>query len=119
MVGLARRQGLGLRATQRNFLKVNPVPRYDFVLMNPPFYGTHWMAHVRHAFEFLAPGGILKAILPVSAEVNESAAHEKFRKWAMTHNDLGWAGPFRDLPAGSFKESGTNINTVTIQLRRR
>lgn len=119
MVGLARRQGLGLRVTQRNFLKVEPVAKYDFVLMNPPFYGTHWMAHVRHAFEFLAPGGILKAVLPASAEVNESTAHEKFRAWAMKNNDLGWSGPFRDLPPGSFRETGTNINTVTIQLRKR
>jgi len=100
-----------------NFLKMNPHPIYDFVLMNPPFYGTHYMDHVKHAFKFLAPGGMLRAILPASAEVNESKKHDAFRKWAMSHNDLGWAGPFRDLPAESFKDSGTMIQTVILHLR--
>lgn len=107
-----------LRIAQANFLKVTPQAKYEFVLMNPPFYGTHYMDHVRHAFEFLAPGGMLIAILPASAQVNESRKHTAFRKWAWDHNDLGWAGPFRDLPAESFKVSGTMIQTVTLHLRK-
>lgn len=104
---------------QRNFLAITAQPIYDFVVMNPPFYGTHYMDHVMHAFEFLSPGGIMIAILPASAEVNESRKHTAFRKWAMEHNDLGWAGPFRDLPPESFKDSGTMIQTVTMQIRKR
>ena len=36
-----------------NFLELVPDPVYDAVLMNPPFFGVHYMAHVRHAFDFL------------------------------------------------------------------
>lgn len=107
-----------IRFAQANFLTVTPNPTYDYVVMNPPFYGTHYMDHVKHAFEFLSPGGLLRAILPASAEVNESRKHTAFRKWAMENNDLGWAGPFRDLPAESFKESGTMIQTVVLHLRK-
>ena len=38
-----------------NFLKVTPAPVYDLILMNPPFSGTHFMDHVKHAWDFLAP----------------------------------------------------------------
>ena len=106
-----------IKLTARNFLEMQPTATFDFVVMNPPFYGTHYMDHVKHAFEFLAPGGMLRAILPASAEVNESKKHTAFRAWAMKHNDLGWAGPFRDLPAESFRESGTMIQTVVLHLR--
>lgn len=120
MKGAASRMPVkgSLRVKQTNFLAINATPSFDFVMMNPPFYGTHYMDHVKHAFEFLAPGGMLRAILPASAEVNESRKHNAFRKWAWENNDLGWAGPFRDLPAESFKASGTMINTVILHLRK-
>jgi len=38
-----------------NFLTRRPDPVYDLVVMNPPFAGTHWMKHVRHAWDFLKP----------------------------------------------------------------
>lgn len=104
--------------TQKNFLEVQPVEMYDLVLMNPPFFGTHYMDHVTHAYKFLKPGGTLITILPITAELGETKKHEDFRKWAKPMV-VGWGrGMFRDLPAGSFKESGTNINTVTLTLRK-
>jgi predicted RNA methylase len=120
MNGLANGAGVGgqITAQRANFLKVKPQPIYDLVLMNPPLSGMHWMQHVRHAFEFLAPGGILRSVLPASAAVNETAKHTTFRKWAKSYNNRGWAGPFQDLPAESFKSSGTLINTVTLELRK-
>ncbi|WP_299913266.1 hypothetical protein [uncultured Paracoccus sp.] len=107
----------GLRVTCANFLTMRPDPVHDLVLMNPPFSGTHWMRHVRHAFDFLKPGGTLRAILPASAEVNETQAHEKFRAWAECHGP-GWRGLWRDLPPESFAEVGTNIATVILTLHK-
>lgn len=118
--GAARRAGVSDQITVRecNFLKTQPVAKYDFVLMNPPFYGTHYMDHVRHAYEFLAPGGMLKAILPASAEVGDSKRHLAFRKWIEPIKDYGWRGAFEDLPPESFKDSGTRIQTVILHVRR-
>lgn len=102
-----------------NFLKVAPAPVYDMVLMNPPFSGTHWADHIRHAFDFLAPGGELRAILPASAEVGSTARHETFRRWAEQHAPSGWRRSlWRDLPAESFASVGVRINTVVLTLRK-
>lgn len=116
--GCARRENLNITVRRANFLSIEPVEAYDFVCMNPPFYGTHYMDHVRHAFKFLAPGGSLRAVLPASAAVNETRKHEAFRKWAKPLNDWGWAGPFKDLPAESFADSGTRINTSLLLIRK-
>lgn len=108
-----------LAVTRANFLTLPARPAYSHVLMNPPFSGTHWMQHVMHAYDFLAPGGTLVAVLPVSAEIGESRAHETFRAWAAQRGR--WRSDridFRDLPAESFAASGTRINTVLLTLHR-
>lgn len=83
-----------------NFLETVPTPIYDRVVMNPPFYGKHYAKHVEHARKFLKPGGKLTAILPATARYD--------------HGLLD--GHWRDLPVGSFTESGTNINTTILTL---
>jgi hypothetical protein len=86
-----------------NFLEVPADPRFDFVVMNPPFYGKHYVKHVQHALEFLKPGGRLVAILPVTARYD--------------HKILD--GQWNDLPVGSFSESGTNVNTTILTIHKR
>ena len=100
-----------------NFLELVPEPVFDVVLMNPPFYGTHYMAHVRHAMQFLKPMGRLIAVLPATVEFGETEAHKEFRHWAARQ---GWGREFRvsDLPDGSFRESGTNVSTCVLELQR-
>ena len=50
-----------------NFLDTAPDPVYDAVVMNPPFYGKHYLKHIEHALKFVKPGGVLVSILPASA----------------------------------------------------
>ena len=91
----------GLNVKTANFLEIDPDPVYDIVLMNPPFYGRHYAKHVKHAMQFLKPGGVLKAVLPITARYD--------------HKELeGLGGRWWDLPFGSFKESGTNVNTTVL-----
>ena len=92
-------------AVQRaNFLEVLPSPDFDFVVMNPPFYGRHYEKHVRHALRFLKPGGTLYAVLPVTARYDHGALDDLRPRWS-------------DLPVGAFRESGTNINTTIARIR--
>ncbi len=114
----AVRGGHLIDVREANFLRTAPEPIFDIVVMNPPFYGTHWMDHVRHALDFLKPGGTLRAVLPASARVNETRKHIAFRAWADKYSKQSWRGAFDDLPAGSFAESGTNINTVVLTLKK-
>lgn len=83
-----------------NFLEQTPTPDFDQVVMNPPFYGRHYAKHVRHALQFLRPGGTLVSILPASAHYD--------------HGEL--AGEWRDLPVGSFAEAGTNVPTGMLRI---
>lgn len=100
-----------------NFLTMRPTGTYTHIVMNPPFCGTHWMAHVRHAFDFLAPGGTLIAILPVTAMLGESKKHEAFREWARNQKSP-WSRMFEHLPPESFADSGTRVNTCTLTIHK-
>ncbi|QYJ00767.1 DUF4942 domain-containing protein [Thalassovita mediterranea] len=107
----------GVEIIRANFLDLKPRAEFDWVIMNPPFYGTHWMDHVLRAFDWLKPGGRLIAILPATAEIGESAKHQKFRAWA-EKNAPRFERMFSDLPPESFKASGTRIQTVALRLTR-
>jgi hypothetical protein len=85
-----------------NFLSVEPNPIYDAVVMNPPFVGRHYVKHVEHALKFLKDGGRLITILPSSA-------------W-YEHKLL--KGRWTDLPIASFRESGTNVSTGYLVIRK-
>ncbi len=92
----------GHRVLRANFLDTLPTPIYDHVVMNPPFYGKHYAKHIQHALKFLKPGGILTSILPSTARYDHGLVD----------------GDWRDLPVGSFSESGTNINTTVLTIRK-
>lgn len=85
-----------------NFLECPAKPDFDFVVMNPPFYGRHYIKHVQHALEFLKPGGRLVSILPATAHYD--------------HGEL--KGRWHDLPVASFAEAGTNVPTGLMILGR-
>lgn len=91
----------GFQVHTGNFLQVAPQPIFDVVLMNPPFYGQHYQAHIEHARKFLKPDGVLYAILPENA-VSSHGYIERPERGQET---------WEDLPVGSFSASGTNINT--------
>lgn len=99
---VAEARAKGHKVMLANFLETVPTPIYDRVIMNPPFYGQHYAKHVNHAFNFLKPGGTLTAILPITARYD--------------HGLLD--GRWEDLPVGSFRESGTNINTTVLTMRK-
>lgn len=92
-----------------NFLNVFPphleADLYDFVVMNPPFYGKHYAKHVRHALRFLKLGGTLVSILPATARYDHGLLDDLKPSW-------------RDLPVGSFAESGTNISTTIATIHK-
>lgn len=103
-----------------NFLELTPEPAFDLVLMNPPFFGTHYAKHVTKATKWLKPGGALIAILPITARTDhgllEKAWAEENGMWLSGYTR---DGAWNDLPVGSFSESGTNINTTVFRAFKR
>ena len=97
----AEARAKGHNVLTANFLECPARPEFDKVVMNPPFYGRHYVKHVRHALNFLKPGGTLVSILPATAHYD--------------HGEL--QGAWRDLPVASFAEAGTNVPTGTLKIR--
>lgn len=92
-----------------DFMNVIGNPMFDRVVMNPPFENQQDIDHVRHAFDFLKPGGRLVSIM---------SAGITFRHDKKVGEFLGWldsmAGEITILPEGAFKSSGTGVNAVMI-----
>jgi len=88
----------GFDVTREDFLTVCPADlgTFDAVMMNPPFENGQDVQHVKHAWEFVKPGGALVAIM--SAGVTFRRDREAFRAWV---DDLG--GEIVPLPEGAFK----------------
>lgn len=98
-----------------DFLTVQPAAlgKFTRIVMNPPFDRGRDIDHVTHALQFLADDGILVAVMSAGTEYREDHKAQDFR--AMVEK----RGFFVDLPAGSFAESGTYVNTLLCVIGRK
>jgi hypothetical protein len=94
--------------THANFLEVEPVEKFDAIVMNPPFFGKHYFKHITHALKFLKKGGKLISILPSTARYDHGLIDS-------LPNRIEWY----DLPVASFSESGTNISTSVVTIYKK
>jgi hypothetical protein len=89
-----------------DFLALNgELGQFDRILMNPPFEGGADIEHIRHAYAKLKPGGRLVAICANGPRQREELG-EVCSEWI-------------DLPPGSFKAHGTNVNTAIVVIDAR
>lgn len=103
----------GFMVATCDFLVATPTQRFDVVSMNPPFRNGQDMAHVRHAYEFLADHGTQVAVMSAGMTFRQDRKATEFREW------LNWAGgDVEPLPAGTFKPSGTMVNAVLVTIRK-
>lgn len=98
----AEARAKGHSVVTANFLEQVPTEDFDLVIINPPFYGQHYLKHIEHALKFLKPGGELVSVLPATAWYD----HKKLK------------GEWWDLPVASFSECGTNVPTGIIRIRK-
>lgn len=95
-----------LQIHARDFLECDEelLGQFDFALMNPPFKDGSDIKHIEHARRFLKPGGRLVAI----------CANGPRQRAALMPIVEETGGTWEDLPAGTFKEAGTNVNTALV-----
>lgn len=84
----------------------------DRVVMNPPFSKRQEIAHVRHAFELLRPGGVLVSVMSAGIAFRQDKLTTDFREWVEAH------GSFEELPDNSFRAAGTSVRTIVATVRR-
>lgn len=90
------------------------LPKFDRIIMNPPFSGQRDIMHVMMAYYLLKPGGVLCSVISENALYYKTETTENFKKFLKDID--GYVEP---VPSGSFEESGTTIETVLIKLRKR
>ena len=101
----------GYQVEEADFMGVPQRPDFDRVLMNPPFSKGQDVKHVTHAIGFLKPGGRLVAIMGAGVIFRQDKRTAEFRELV---NCMG--GVIDPLPEGSFKSSGTMVNTVIVTI---
>lgn len=81
--------------------------RFDKVVMNPPF--ALEIEHVRKAHALLKPGGLLISVMSAGIQFRSDRKTSAFREFVC---DCG--GEIARNPDGAFRESGTDVRTVTV-----
>jgi protein-L-isoaspartate O-methyltransferase len=88
-----------------DFLQCNGnLGKFDRILMNPPFENGSDIKHIKHAAGFLNPGGRLVAICGNGPRQRAEL--------------MPLADTWEDLPEGSFKSQGTNVNTAMLVIQK-
>lgn len=90
------------RLVRGDFLACDPATLglFDSVVMNPPFKQGCDVRHILHAATFVADGGRLVAICAAGPRQRDKLQ--------------AIASQWIDLPAGSFREAGTNVNAAIV-----
>jgi hypothetical protein len=111
---LLRAQGFDVH--EQDFLSFTPGAVYDRIVMNPPFslagQPRAFMDHIEHAFSLLREGGRLLAIVPTGWTAQDAPRARVFRDFVFEY------GSYEPLPAGSFMESGTGVDTALVMLEK-
>jgi phospholipid N-methyltransferase len=76
----------------------------DRIVMNPPFAGAQDIRHIRHAYEFLKPGGRLVALC-----ADGPRQRDVLKPWAE-----GQGGTYDSLPEGTFSAQGTQVRVALL-----
>jgi len=103
---------LGFPIACADFLDYNPDVRYNRIVMNPPFSHEQDIKHVMHAYKMLALKGRIVAIMSEHTFFASTKLATEFREW------LSIGGWDEKLPADTFKESGTGVNTRLVVINK-
>jgi len=107
----------GHHSLYEDFTELNPVPEFDYVLMNPPFENNQAAIHTRMAYDWLKDDGVLRSIMPSAAKryiESRTGVLREFGEWS-----ISMCATWEDLPEGSFKNgfvsTGISCSVMTIR----
>ncbi len=103
----------GYNVICEDFLK-NEYQQQDVIIGNPPFSKNQDIDHFMHMYKHLKEGGQMAVIVSPHFTFANDKKSVAFRKFLEDHA----ADDYETIEAGEFKESGTNIKTVLIYLRK-
>lgn len=86
---------------------INPEPRFERVIANPPFTRQQDIDHVNHMMDVCC--GRVVSVMSASVIFRDNKKTVNFRDRV-----FGLGGRFVSIPPGSFKESGTMVSTCIV-----
>ncbi len=136
-----------IKILENDFLKYDQYINYfDYVIANPPFSNGQDIEHFKKMYEICKPGGVITSILSTGWMYNSGRKFKKFREWIGIGSDKSHLEQMRTkelskgradcvisrvspcgydeqisittYPAGTFKESGTNVITCLVNMRK-
>ena len=93
---------MGYERVGTDFMQLDQTLHYDLILANPPFTGDAWLTHFKKMVRHLAPGGRIVCVLP------QNAQHQPGLLDGLEESRIV------PLPLGSFRSSGTSVNTCIV-----
>lgn len=97
-----------------DFLEASQERKYSRIIANPPFTKNQDVDHVRKMYDVLAPGGRIVTITSKHWKVLENKKETEFRHWIKS---IG--ARIEHVPAGTFKESGTMIESLIVVIDKK
>lgn len=101
----------GAELVNGDYLDYSPTLKFDVIVMNPPFKNKADIKHTDHALDLLADRGRLRGILSAGVLFRQDSLTKAFRKRVEL---LG--GTFTKLEENAFKDSGTLVSTVLLEI---
>lgn len=98
---------------QEDFLTLDRPQNFDKIIANPPFAKNKDIDHIRKMFECLKPKGRIVSMASNHWRNSGNKKEKDFRLWV-----AGLDADIKDIKAGSFKESGTNVATCIIIINK-
>lgn len=86
---------------------------FDKIVMNPPFSNKMDIKHTVLAYNLLNAGGRLVSLLSENSIYFDRTITHRFNNFLNTHNSI-----IREVPHGSFKDSGTNVDVVMVIIEK-
>jgi len=102
-----------LHPPEDDFLQLESGEVFDRIIANPPFAKNQDIEHINKMYRILKPGGIIVTLASNHWKTSTNARETEFRTWIEYIN-----AEITDLPAGTFKESGTEIATCMLKIKK-
>ncbi len=97
-----------------DFLLSNTNKKYDIIIANPPFANNQDILHIRAMYERCKKGGCIVTCASKHWQISDNKKETEFREWLKS---LG--ATINEIPAGTFKESGTMTKSCIIIINKK
>lgn len=106
-------ENLFINIAGEDFLQASSEYKYDRIIANPPFSKNQDIDHIKKMYEVLNENGRIVTIASTHWIHSSNKKETEFREWLEEIN-----AEIIHLEAGSFKESGTMVETVILVINK-